>query len=272
MGLAIDTVGFTRTAGGGGADAAFTASVVSPGDTFTVRNFDQSRRAHLINVIGMFSTAGAQYRVRSPLFHDNVQGIRIIPGETPARVTLPREADQMLRPQDTLIVEQISNAANEVCAGGLVNYYEDLPGVAARLHSWGDISGIIKNIKPLLVVVTPNGTAGTWQDNVLTTTEDLLKANQDYAVLGYTVDNPACLVGIKGPDTGNLRICGPGDVRTFLTQQYFVELSDYHHLPMIPVINSANKGATFASVQSRLTATAINVQLILAELAQNLPN
>jgi len=272
MGLAIDTVGFTRTAGGGGADAAFVASVAAPGDSFTVRNFGQQARAHLLDVLGMFATAGAQYRVRSPLFHDNVQGIRIIPGETPIRYSLPRETYQMMRPQDTLIVEQISNAAAEVCAGALLNYYEDLPGVAARLHSWGDIAGLIKNIKPLLVVVTPNATAGTWQDNVLTTTEDLLKANQDYAVLGYTVDNPVCAVGLRGPDTGNLRICGPGDVRTINVQSFFTDMSQKHGLPMIPVINSANKGATFVCVHSRLVATAINVQLILAELSQNLPN
>lgn len=270
VGLAIDSIGFFRTAGAG-ADAAFTASTITPGDSFTIRNFPLTSRAHLLDIFGMFSTAGAQYRVRSPLMHDNVQGIRVIPGETPIRYSLPKEADQMLRSGDVLTVEQISNAANEVCAGGLLVLYEDMPGVQARLKMWGDIAGIIRNIKPVLVAIAPNATAGSWLDTALNATEDLLKANTDYALLGFTVDNPACMIGIKGPETGNLRICGPGDVRTINVQSFFVDMSNKHQMPFIPIINGSNKAVTFMSMQSRLTATTVNVQMILAELAQPVP-
>lgn len=269
MGLAMDTIGFTRTAGGA-ADTVFTAATMSPGDTSTIRNFNPQSLAFLTNVLLAFTTPGAQVRVRSPLFHDNVQGIRVIPGESPIRFSLPKEAAQMLRPQDTLTIEQIVNLAAEKNTGALSVFYQDLPGAAARLHMLGDVLGLIKNIKPLLVAAPENATVGTWADVVLTTTEDLLKANTDYAVLGYTTDRAEVAIGIKGPDTANLRVCGPGDVRTVEVQRYFADQSDLHGLPMIPVINSANKGATFVSVLSQATGGTPNVQLILAELARNL--
>lgn len=270
MGLAMDMVGFSRTAGGGGVDTAFTASVVAPGDTFTVRNFNPQSFAFMVNLLLQYVTAGAQVRVRSPLLHDNVQGLRFRPGETPIRFSFPKEQGQILRPQDTLIVEQMSNLASEVNTGCLTHFYQDLPGANARLHMWGDVAGLIKNLKPVLVAAPENAAAGSWQDTVITTSEDLLKANTDYAVLGYMVDRAEAAIAIKGPDTSNLRVGGPGDVRTVEVARYFVDMSQMHMLPMIPVINSANKGATFVSVLSQTTGNTPNVQLMLAELSQNI--
>lgn len=267
MGLAMDTVGFKRTAGGGGADTDFTAVTVAPGDSLTVRNFNQQSQALLHNITFQYSTAGAAVRARSPLMHDNTQGIRIYPGETLTRFSIAKEAGQMIRPQDNLTVEAISNAASEVVAGALHFWYQDLPGAAARLKMFGDIAGIIKNIKPVLVAAPEAGTTGQWGDTVITTSEDLLKANTDYAVLGFTIDTLETGVAIKGPDTGNLRVGAPGDIRTDQLARYFADISAEHGLPMIPVINSANKNATYVSLIGRTTGGTPKVQIILAELA-----
>jgi len=103
---------------------------------------------------------------------------------------------------------------------------------------------------------------------VITTTENLLHANTDYAVLGYIVDVAVCLFGVKGVDTGNLRICGPGVLRSEVTSEYFARLSDETGMPTIPVINSANQGSIFASASAVATGAAIKGQLILGQLSQ----
>ena len=269
MPLAIDTILGKRTAGGGGADTDYNAITVAPGDSLTVRNFNPQTPAWLYNLTFQYSTAGAKARVRSPLFHDNVQGIRMIPGETLTRFSIPKETGQMLRPQDNMTAECWSNAASEVVALALHMWYQDLPGAAARLKMWGDISGIIRNIKPLLVAAPEAGTTGQWQDTVITTTEDLLKANTDYAVLGFITDTLETAIAIKGPDTANLRVGAPGDIRTDELSRYFADLSDKHGIPMIPIINSANKNATYVSIGGRTTGGTPNVSLVLAELAHN---
>lgn len=263
---AMDTILGKRTAGGG-ADTDYNAIVVAPGDSTTVRNFNAQTPAFLHNLTFQYSTAGARFRVRSPLFHDNVQGIRAIPGETLTRFSIPKETGQMLRPQDNMTAEAWSNAAAEVVALAIHMWYQDLPGAAARLKMWGDIQGLIKNIKPVLVAAPEAGTTGQWNDTVITTTEDLLKANTDYAVLGFITDTLETAIAIKGPDTANLRVGAPGDIRTDELSRYFADLSELHGLPMIPIINSANKNATYVSVGGRTTGGTPNISLVLAELS-----
>jgi hypothetical protein len=269
MGRAMDMIGATRTAGGGGADADLTAVAFAGGDSGTVRNSSPQSKTTLYAVSAQYATAGAQFRVRSPLMHDNSRGISLQPGETPLVFGLPAGAEQLLNPQDTLIVEALSNAASEVVALALHIYYEDLPGAAARLYHPGDILPLIRNIKPMKVACS-EAAAGTWDDTVITTTEDLLKANRDYAVLGFMTDRAATAIALKGPDTGNLRVGGPGDVRSYAVNDYFVRLSEEYSRAMIPVFNSANKGATYISLLARTTGGTANVTLILGELERNL--
>jgi len=64
-------------------------------------------------------------------------------------------------------------------------------------------------------------------------------------VLGMTTDTECAAVCLRGPDTGNLRVSVPGEPDlTEDTMWWFRELSWHYNLPLIPVINSANKGAT----------------------------
>ena len=57
-------------------------------------------------------------------------------------------------------------------------------------------------------------------------------------------------------------------MRSEVTSDYFAKLSDDTGMPTIPVINSANQGAIFASCAAIATATAIKGQLILGQLSQ----
>lgn len=264
MGLAVDTVVGVATNPG----AAFTALTMNTGDSTTVRNFGGTDTAQLLGMIRQGATSGA-FRVRSPLLHDDVRGIEIQTGDTPARRMLPRQVRQLLKPQDTLIAE-ITGGAAEVDLGALRIFYSNLPGASARLHMPGDIMGNVKNIMGVLVTCTTSATAGVWVDTAVNATEDLYKANQDYAVLGYMVDAAAAVVAIRGADTGNLRVGAPGNIDPLLTTEFFIDESEATGLPMIPVFNSANKSSTFVSVSDVATAATINVTLILAQLTTNL--
>jgi hypothetical protein len=203
--------------------------------------------------------------------HDNVQGIRITPAESPSIFSLPAEQTQLLQAQDTLIVT-IAGGAAETDLGLLSVYYTNLPGAAARLHSPGDINGNIKYMKPIRVAVTTSATVGTWVDTVITTTENLLHANKDYAVLGYMSNAALAAIGIKGADTSNLRIAGPGSTSELAVNDFFVAMSTLTGRPHIPVFNSANANGTFVSVAAPTASVAAVVELICAELQTNLLN
>lgn len=265
MGVAIDTVGgfITNT-------VALANATVSPGDSFTTRAFQDPAWARLEAVIfkgGQSVTA----RVLSPVFHDAVRGLTFISAQAPTQITMPQDVGQPIRPNDALTFQLLSGAANS-SVGALQFYYQNLGGVSARLFSWGDLSGLIKNIKPLEVDCVASATIGTWADTAITATENLLHANTDYAVLGYTVDVACAVVAVRGGDTGNLRIGGPGSILQDTTTDYFIDADSRHSGPHIPVINAANAGNTVVSVLDNAAATAVKVQLLLAELSSNLPS
>jgi hypothetical protein len=263
MGLAIDTI-VTSAINPGAGPTAFTTAV--SGDSLTVRNFRDPATARLIQMIRRGATTGF-FRVRSPLLHDNIRGIMFSTGQTPSLFPLPEESAQLLYAQDTLTAEGSGGGA-ETDLGCLVLAYSDLPGVQARLHTSADINPLIVNIKPVTIAITTSATIGVWTDTVITTTEDLMKANTDYAILGFITSVALGIVAVKGSDTGNLRVGGPGSINVEDTSDYFVQQADYHGMPFIPVINSANKGALFVSTVDSAASTAATITLIMAQLSQ----
>lgn len=267
MGFAIDTVLVSAVNPGAGPTAGVTAP---SGDSLSVRNYAPGSSAWLANIIRMGATAGF-IQVRSPLLHDNVQGIRVTPTESPSVFSLPAEVGQGLQAQDTLIVE-LSGGAAETDIALLTIYYQNLPGASARLHSAGDIIGNIDNIKPVRVAVTSSATVGAWVDTILTTSENLLHANTDYALLGYMSNAGYGAIGIKGIETANLRIAGPGSTSEFATTDYYLLMSQRTGNPWIPVVNAANVNGLFASVCAATASVAGVIELIFAELHTNLAN
>ncbi len=263
MPMALDTVGFYATNPGTGA-----AATASPGDSFTNRNATPGSYIGLEQIGRQGATEG-YVQIKSPLLHDNVRGIQITPSETPSARLVSRYGIQALKPQDTLSVSLAGGTA-EVDAGFYQVGYDDLPGSAARLHSWGDIAGLVQYIKWQEVDFNTNATAANWADTVITTTENLLEANVDYAVLGYLTDVAVLAFGIKGGETNNLRICGPGVLRSEVTTEFFIQQSMDTGKPRIPVFNSSNRFSVYASCLAVQTSTAVKGQLCLARLSQNL--
>lgn len=263
MGTALEVFGAKVTNPGAGP----TATIPSGGDIFTVRNFPLTSNAWLANVWAQQGTAGF-IQVRSPRLHDNVRGLRARTIAAVPRALLGDEVNQKLIAQDLLTIEASGGAA-ETDAYGFLVYYQDLPGIDARLSSWEQIRPRIVNILSVETAATAPAVAGDWNAGVAlnaASSGDLSKANTDYAVLGYVTDTVCTSVAVRGPDTGNLRVGGPGTTEAIETRDWFVSLSKAMGLPCIPVINAANKGATQVFVQNNAAAGTPNVDLIVAEL------
>lgn len=264
---ALDTIAAFQTV----VASNLAVGVMAPGDSAVVRNFPSSASAKLLDLFYDDVTSPQPARIRSALLHDNVRGIQVTPGVTAPSKLLPSWALQDLEAQDLLTFELSTAAATGKALLAAAIYYSQFPGAASRLYSPGDILGNIDNIKPLYVAIGAGANvAGTWLDTVITTTENLLHANSDYAVLGITFDQAVACIGIKSGDTGNLRCCVPGGVNNPYGDDYFVRKSLETGLALIPVINSANAGSTFLSIiSSAATGAAGTAQIILAELVSN---
>jgi len=265
---AIDTIASFQ----GTVASTLAAGVMATGDSSVVRNFPGTAKARIIAAFYDDVTTPLAWRVRSPLLHDNVRGIQFGPGAAAPSSLFPQYLQQYLQPQDQLTFELSTAAATGKALGAISIYYDQLPGASARLYSLGDIAGNIDNIKPVLVSIGSGAnTAGQWLDTVITTTENLLHANTDYAVLGATLDVAVACLAVKGIDTGNLRVAVPGGVNNPYGPDWLVRLSVQTGLPAIPVINAANAGSTFVSIiSSAATAAASSFTLYLAELTHNL--
>lgn len=263
MGVAIDTIGTFVTAGATNATSLKTVTVAT-GDSLQIRSFPAANWARLESMIYQGVTKGKN-RVTSPLMHDNVTGLTVASADTDTYHMLGQYLIQNVYPTDTL--QAFSSAA--AAASGVLAlsvYYQNLPSSNARLANWGDIAGSIKNIKGMEVDVTSSGTVGTWADTAINTTDKQLHANSDYAVLGYDCDTPLAVVGVKGNETGNLRVCGPGPGTSWDTPDYYARLSQITGNPHIPVFNANNQGAYYVSCLANTASVASKVYLILAEL------
>lgn len=264
MGLAIDTVVGKAV----NPSTTLTALTMNGGDSLTVRNFTPPATATLEGIIRGGATKG-KVRVRSPLLHDDTVGIKLATSENPSMYLVPEEYGQLLRPGDTLDVA-VSGGTAESDLVALRIAYSDLPGAAARLFSWGDVSGIIANLHAFEVDVTNSATIGAWTDTVITTTDNVLKADTDYAILGFTTDTAQTVIGVRGTDWGNFRLGAPGLTSAEDTSDMFVSMSARHGTPHIPVFNANNRGNTFLSTADAVASSTPVVTLICAQLTQRL--
>lgn len=262
MGKAIEVISGAVTNPG----ATLTAVTMNSGDSLAVRSFDAARMGRVDNVWALGATAGL-IRMRSPRLHDNLQGLRLQYAAADPRPQLPDWVYQRLYPMDTLIVEMTGGAA-EVDLFSALMYYEEIPGFDQKLYKWADISRRIEHYVVNEVQLTTAATAGLYSTAVaLNATFDTLAAGRQYALLGYNVSAQVNSVTVRGADTSNLRVGGPGHLQRDETRDWFLRNDLVHELPFIPVINAANKGATFVEVTSNATGATVQVDLLLAMLS-----
>lgn len=255
-------------------DTTQTALTMASGDSLTVRNAAPDSPVRLLTTWADKQVRGI-LRVRSPKLHDNVQGIRLADIASEVQPLLPMGHQQRLYPQDALTVDLSGSAtAGDIETACLLVYYPDLPGQSARFISPADLKAKMKNIVSVENSLA-TGTAGGYSgEEALNADFDLLKANTDYALIGYLCSPVAgqtvgecAAVGWRGADTGNLRVGGPGtDTDRWLTNRWFVFLSEQFGLPLIPVFNSANKAGILVDAAQDENGIDVIVTSIFAEL------
>lgn len=267
MGVALEVItGFISNV------ASLTSVTMNGSDTLTVRYSDPAKKIWLLGAGLMTDALGATglMEIRSPKLHDNVHGIRLRSqgGFVPPNL-LSEGNPQRLYAQDTLAWQLAGNAgAGSINPGWLLLYYEDLQGIAARLIDLPTLRG--RGVEIFTVETTLTGAAtGAYSTSVaLNANFDFFKPNTDYALMGYQVDKACSSVHLKGADTGNLRVGGPGSVHlNHLTGEWFVRLTTLFGIPLIPVFNSAAKQGISADVVTDHNAGTFDVTWIFLELA-----
>lgn len=249
--------------------ATITAVTPNAGDSFTVRSTNMTAGISLLQAWA-FTTTNLLMRVRSPRMHDQAQNMRFQPTASVPHPLMPWAGKQPLYSQDPITVELTGGAA-EVDLAALLVYYNDLPGINARLHTFSEIAPIIQNLTTVEVDLTSSATSGNYSATVaMNGSFDTLVRNVDYAILGYECPTSGHSLGITGVDTGNLRVGGPLTNNEFITTGWFVMLSQFYGLPLIPVINSANVAGVNVDVVAQATSASYKVGIHLAQLSQPL--
>lgn len=246
--------------------ATLTALTMNTGDATTVKYFDASQPAWIIQAWGQTATAGV-FRIRSPRLHDPNQGIRLRTATTVVRPLLEETAKQYIVPQDLLTVEGSGGGA-ETDVFSFMIYYQNLLQNAAHLITYEEYQARMVNISGAEVSGTSSATVGQYGGTTaLNATFDNWKRNIDYAWLGGWADLAGCTIGVTGPDTGQVRIGLPMAVDPLVNYDFFVRMAQQNNLPLIPVINAANIAATSIDVATTAVSTAFNATLVMAELS-----
>lgn len=246
----------------------FTALTVCAGNSLTLRNAVEDSRIQLLALWGKHQVAG-NIRVRSPQLHDNVQGIRVFDIIGNPLNLLPDQFNQLLKPQDTLAVEVTGSAvAGDIETASLLVYYEDLPGIEGRFIDAAELYSRTKNIVTVENTLALVATGQYTGQEAINAEFDLLKANTDYALIGYLVSALCGAVRWQGSDVGNLGIGGPGNPNEKdVTSNWFLNLAINYGLPLIPVFNSANKNGILIDGQQDENGADVTVTSIFAELS-----
>lgn len=254
---------------------AFESLAVASGDSLAVIYFNPGSNAYVEEVFSMNSTQRMEVAIFSPRFGDNQFGLRLQHTFNPTvsaaggvtQFLLPPQLDIPIYSTDALSVQVNAPAAAGNADVVMQQYYEDVPGTGQRLANWSQIEGLIIRTLGIEVTVTP-GTTGQYGTAVaMNANDDRLRADTDYALLGYSTDLLGGVFGIKGPDTGFFRVPMPCSFDARNTAGYFVFQDSLRSTPHIPIINSNNKGTTLVDGIAANNPGATKVSLVLAELS-----
>lgn len=240
MGKALELITVQATAPGAGATFLAVA-----GNSLTIRD---TREAAWFAAAFSTRQTGGFMRYTSPLLHDAVVGMQFAVDSNAGLTARLHHWGclQQLYAQDTLIAfGSGSGTAGDIEFGSFLVAYEDLPGVDAYLIDEAELRRRADDVYAFQNTLATGTTGGYSGSEVLSAEQDQLKANTDYAIIGYTVTVPAHAIRYVGQDWGNLGLGGPGLPNESLTQDWFVRLSAHCKMPLIPVFNSSNKTNTF---------------------------
>jgi hypothetical protein len=261
---AMDTITAFATAAAAGGSAMAAAA----GDTLQVRATPPGKMIKLLQLWCDVQTSGF-LQITSPKFHDNTRGLRFRNLAAEVKPKLPFPSMQRLYEQD-LLAATVSGAAvaGDIESLSMLVYYEQLEGVNARFIDVATMKTRAVEMVTVEDTITSGAGGGYTGGEAINAESDLLKANTDYALVGYKVQTQCATVCWRGADTGNLRVSGPGDaLGEDYTKSWFILLSNAFGLPLIPVFNSANRAGITIDVVQDENAAAVQVDSMFVELA-----
>ena len=237
---ALEVISGMSTAQG----ATLAAMAATTGDSFAVRAFDLSKKAYLLQAWAAPQAAG-NVRIKSPKFHDNVNGIRYKTTSADFKPFMPWGAREVLFPTDVLSVDFAGSAvAGKIEYVAMLLYYEDCPGTMARLLKRDELLARVDHILTVENTISTPTTGGYAAAQSINTTIDQFQAGADYAVLGYKCNTATPILGYKCAEFGNVRIGVPGDASDFdLYSDWFLRLAFWYGLACVPVFNGQNKAS-----------------------------
>jgi len=176
-----------------------------------------------------------------------------------------------LEPQEVISATLGAGAvAGDVELLEFMMYYPDLPGTNARLIDLAELDARIVEYVTVEDTTTATGSAAYSGARALNAASDLLVANTDFAIIGAHVGAICGALTVRGVDTGNLRVPIPGiPGRPDLTARWFPFMTEEFGIPLIPVINSANKAGIFIENITDENLVAVPFALVLARLAMS---
>lgn len=263
MRTALELLTFQNTAPG----AVFTAMTALIGDSGVLRNTQKS-----IKLLAAWQNrqAAGNTRILSPLLHDNVRGIQFSSSAgLELGFGLTQTPYQELFPQDTLSFSGTGSAvAGDIEQSSILVRYEDLPGIDGNFITSEQLQKRFVNKFGVRTVLGQTVVTGQYDgSSAINATEDALKANTEYAILGLTIGvGAATSIGLRSPDWGNLRVGVPASAAPAVTSDWFYRLSLFSKLACIPVFNSSNKGTTLVDYSDNETSTGSQPVIQLAEL------
>jgi hypothetical protein len=256
--------------GGGSWDTLAAAS----GDSLSVRWFEEGTRVTLLDWWGGNNASKMDVSLHSPLMHDNQYGIRLSHMFNPTQsgadgnpnLYLPPAWKQPLYPTDTLISQVLGTASDDVTlCHSLIYETPSMPG--GRFITADEVQARTVNLLGVRISPAPAASTSTWgTSEAINSDDDRFKANKDYAWLGITTDLPFTALKMYGPDTANLGIPVPGYRDENVTSGWFYTMSKRFNMPLVPVINSNNKGVTNTAAADCGGGTAPLITLLFAEL------
>jgi hypothetical protein len=285
MGAVLTSISTFKQALTGG---AFEALAAVSGDSLSALFFSATGGAYVEEVISSNSTQRMEVAIFSPRFGDNQFGYRIQHPFAPTQTggagatqwVMPRTLDIPVFPSDTLNVQVNAPAAAGNANVSLQLYYQNVPGAGQRLASWTQLEAIgWTRVLAISTTVTPGATGSPGTAVAINTNDARLRANLDYALLGYTTDLQGTAFRLRGPDTSGFNILLPCSFDSRNTADYFVQqdimrngpIGSMSEGPHIPVINSNNAGSTLLDGLAHNNPGATKVSLILAEMNTPVP-
>lgn len=240
MGKAIELITVQATAPGAGANW-----LAVGGNSLTVRD---AIKPTWLGPVWQSKQAAGFLRLTSPLLHDAVVGIQM---QAPIGQTVTLwQSMQRIYAQDSLIVTGSGSAvAGDIEQASMLYCYEDLPGVDGYFIDDAELLRRAEDIYAFPNTIS-TGVAGGYSGLENVNAEvDQLKANTDYAIVGYDLTVACGSVRYISSDWGNLGVGGPGPVvgtaGALETRDWFRRVTKIMELPAIPVFNSSNKANTF---------------------------